>query len=57
MSAPTRLGPPADDRGYQPALQGTLNTLLTTTAKLRSLDPVTTELVRIRNGRFQKCNY
>jgi hypothetical protein len=25
--------------------------------RMRGVDPVTTELVRIRNARFQHCNY
>jgi hypothetical protein len=48
------LGLP-DTSGWAPAITAARNRLRQAAYRIKSVDPVTTELVRIRNARFQKC--
>jgi len=45
----------ADTAAMAPALAGARNRLRRAAFRMRTVDPVTTELVRIRNARFQNC--
>jgi hypothetical protein len=47
----------ADTAGMAPTIAAARGNLRRVAYRMRTVDPVTTELVRIRNGRFQKCNY
>jgi hypothetical protein len=47
----------ANTAGMAPALGAARRRLYRTGFRMRNVDPVTTELVRIRNARFQSCNY
>ena len=47
----------ANTAGMAPAIAAARNQLRRTAFRMRTVDPVTTELVRMRNGRFQSCNY
>jgi hypothetical protein len=47
----------ADTSGMAPAVSAARRQLRRTAFRMRSVDAVTTELVRIRNARFQNCNY
>jgi hypothetical protein len=47
----------ADTSGMAPAISSARRQLRRTAFRMRSVDAVTTELVRIRNARFQNCNY
>jgi hypothetical protein len=47
----------ANTAGMAPATAAARGQLYRTAFRMRTVDPVTTELVRIRNARFQKCNY
>jgi hypothetical protein len=40
-----------------PAITKARSQLRRTGFRMRGVDPVTTELVRMRNARFQHCNY
>lgn len=40
-----------------PSLAAARRQLRRTGFRMRQVDPVTTELVRMRNARFQNCNY
>jgi hypothetical protein len=52
--AVTDLGLP-DTSGWSPGISRARNRLRKAAYRMKSVDPVTTELVRIRNARFQKC--
>jgi hypothetical protein len=45
----------ADTAGMAPAISAARAQLRRAAFRMRSVDPVTTELVRIRNARFQNC--
>jgi hypothetical protein len=45
----------ADTSGMAPAIAAARQQLRRAAFRMRTVDPVTTELVRIRNGRFQNC--
>jgi hypothetical protein len=45
----------ADTSGLAPATAAARQNLRRTAFRMRTVDPVMTELVRIRNGRFQNC--
>jgi hypothetical protein len=45
----------ADTSGLSPAIGAARQNLRRTAFRMRTVDPVMTELVRIRNGRFQNC--
>jgi hypothetical protein len=45
----------ADTSGLAPAIAAARQNLRRTAFRMRTVDPVMTELVRIRNGRFQNC--
>ena len=45
----------ADTSGLAPGIGAARQNLRRTAFRMRSVDPVMTELVRIRNGRFQNC--
>jgi hypothetical protein len=45
----------ADTSGLAPAIGAARQNLRRTAFRMRTVDPVMTELVRIRNGRFQNC--
>jgi hypothetical protein len=45
----------ADTAGLAPAIATARQHLRRTAYRMRTVDPVTTELVRIRNARFQNC--
>jgi hypothetical protein len=47
----------ADTSGMAPATAAARRQLRRTAFRMRTVDPVTTEFVRIRNARFQNCNY
>jgi hypothetical protein len=47
----------ANTAGMAPATEAARRRLYRTGFQMRNVDPVTTELVRIRNARFQNCNY
>ena len=47
----------ADTAGMAPAISAARGDLRRVAFRMRTVDAVTTELVRIRNGRFQNCNY
>jgi hypothetical protein len=47
----------ANTAGLAPAIAAASGNLRRVAFRMRTVDAVTTELVRIRNGRFQKCNY
>jgi hypothetical protein len=47
----------ANTAGMAPATAAARRQLYRTAFRMRAVDPVTTELVRIRNARFQNCNY
>lgn len=47
----------ADTAGMAPAIAAARAHLRRTAYRMRTVDPVTTELVRIRNGRFQRCHF
>jgi hypothetical protein len=47
----------ADTSGLAPAISGASGQLRRVAFRMRTVDPVMTELVRIRNGRFQNCFY
>ena len=53
--ASTPLGVP-DASGLCPTLAPVRANYYRQLVRLRGVDPVTTELVRIRNGRFQDCH-
>lgn len=52
----TELGLP-DTSGWAPRISAARHHLRRTAFRMRSVDPVTTELVRIRNARFQNCYF
>jgi hypothetical protein len=43
--------------GMAPNIAAARQQLRRTAYRMRTVDPVTTELVRIRNARHQQCNY
>ena len=45
----------ADTTGMAPAIAAARQQLRRVAFRMRTIDPVTTELVRIRNARFQNC--
>jgi hypothetical protein len=45
----------ADTAGMAPGIAAARQHLRRTAYRMRSVDPVTTELVRIRNARYQNC--
>ena len=45
----------ADTSGMAPSIAAARQNLRRTAYRMRTVDPVTTELVRIRNARFQSC--
>ena len=45
----------ADTSGLAPVIAAARQNLRRTAFRMRTVDPVMTELVRIRNGRFQNC--
>ena len=45
----------ADTSGMAPVIAAARQNLRRTAYRMRTVDPVTTELVRIRNARFQSC--
>jgi hypothetical protein len=47
----------ADTAGMAPAIAAARGDLRRVAYRMRTVDPVTTELVRIRNARFQNCNF
>jgi hypothetical protein len=47
----------ADTAPMAPTVAATRAQLRQTAFHMGNVDPVTTELVRIRNARFQQCNY
>jgi hypothetical protein len=47
----------AETAGMAPAIAAARGNLRRVAYRMRSVDPVTTELVRIRNARFQNCNF
>jgi hypothetical protein len=53
--ASTPFGAP-DASGLCPTLAPARANYYRQLVRLRGVDPVTTELVRIRNGRFQECH-
>ena len=50
----TGLGIP-DTTGMSPAIDAARGRIFRETNRLNRVDPVTTELVRIRNARYQDC--
>jgi len=52
--AVTELGLP-DTSGWAPGIAAARHRLRQAAFRMKSVDPVTTELVRIRNARFQRC--
>ena len=52
--AVSELGLP-DATGWAPAIAAARGRLRRAAYRMKSVDPVTTELVRIRNARFQRC--
>ena len=48
------LGLP-DTSGWAPAITGARDRLRRAAYRMKGVDPVTTELVRIRNARYQNC--
>ena len=51
-----QLGLP-DTSGLAPAITAARNRLRREAYRMKSVDPVTTELVRIRNARYQNCYF
>ncbi len=51
-----QLGLP-DTSGWAPAITSARNRLRRAAYRMKSVDPVTTELVRIRNARHQNCYF
>jgi hypothetical protein len=47
----------ADTAGMAPNIAAARDALRRTAFRMRTVNPVTTELVRIRNGRFQNCYF
>jgi hypothetical protein len=47
----------ADTTGMAPHIAAARGDLRRVAYRMRTVDPVTTELVRIRNARFQNCNF
>jgi hypothetical protein len=47
----------ADTTGMAPNIAAARDALRRVAFRMRTVNPVTTELVRIRNGRFQNCNF
>jgi hypothetical protein len=47
----------ADTSGMAPNIAAARGDLRRVAYRMRTVDPVTTELVRIRNARFQNCNF
>jgi hypothetical protein len=45
----------ADTTGMAPAIAAARQQLRRVAFRMRTIDPVTTELVRIRNARYQNC--
>jgi hypothetical protein len=45
----------ADTTGMAPAIAAARQHLRRVAFRMRTIDPVTTELVRIRNARYQNC--
>jgi len=45
----------ADTEGLAPSIAAARQQLRRVAYRMRSVDPVTTELVRIRNARYQNC--
>ncbi len=45
----------ADTTGMAPAIAAARQHLRRAAFRMRTIDPVTTELVRIRNARYQNC--
>jgi hypothetical protein len=45
----------ADTAGMAPAIAAARQHLRQVAYRMRTVDPVTTELVRIRNARYQNC--
>ncbi len=45
----------ADTTGMAPAIAAARQHLRRVAFRMRTVDPVTTELVRIRNARYQNC--
>jgi len=54
--AVTELGLP-DTPDWAPAVTAARSRLRRAAYRMKSVDPVTTELVRIRNARFQHCHF
>jgi hypothetical protein len=52
--AVNELGLP-DTTGWAPGINAARGRLRQAAYRMKSVDPVTTELVRIRNARFQRC--
>jgi hypothetical protein len=46
-----------DTAGMAPAISSARGDLRRVAFRMRTVDAVTTELVRIRNAKFQKCNF
>lgn len=46
-----------DTSAMAPAVAAARDRLRRTAFRMRSVDPVTTEMIRIRNARFQNCHY
>jgi hypothetical protein len=53
--AVNELGLPDTSDMASPAIAAASQNLRRTAFRMRSVDPVTTELVRIRNARYQNC--
>lgn len=51
----TGLGVP-DTSQLSPAISAVRGRIFVETTRLKGVDPVTTELVRMRNARFQACH-
>ena len=47
----------ANTSGMAPAIAAARGNLRRVAFRMHTVDAVTTEVVRIRNGRFQQCNY
>jgi hypothetical protein len=47
----------ANTAGMAPAIAAARGNLRRVAFRMHTVDAVTTEVVRIRNGRFQQCNY
>lgn len=47
----------ANTAGMAPTISAARGVLRRVAFRMHTVDAVTTEVVRIRNGRFQQCNY